>query len=132
MNGCRACLSPVNGGGEWHPRCVRALFGSPRIPAIDVDLARFQTLVLATVGQSSLSGVQRKLSLEPSDDGRTLRAAIAGALYVLKPPSRDWDALPENEHLTMNLARLSGLATPPLGMNIRVFHFIGIPHRPIE
>ena len=116
MNGCRACLRPVADGGEWHPRCVRALFETSRVPAIDVDLARFQTLALATIGQGSLSGVQRKLSLEPSLDGRTLHAAVAGALYVLKPESRDWEALPENEHLTMNLARLSGLETPPLGL----------------
>jgi serine/threonine-protein kinase HipA len=86
------------------------------VPTIDVDLARFQTLALATVGQRSLSGIQRKLSLEPSQDGRTLHASIAGSLYILKPQSREWDALPENEHLTMNLARLSGIPTPALGL----------------
>jgi serine/threonine-protein kinase HipA len=106
----------VKGGDEWHRTCVRELFGSASVPTIDVDLARFQTLALATVGQGSLSGIQRKLSLSPSQDGRTLRASIAGSLYILKPQSRDWDALPENEHLTMNLARLSGIETPPLGL----------------
>ena len=115
MNGCRGCLLPVGDAWEWHRECARALFGTARVPAIDVDLARFQTLALATVGQGSLSGIQRKLSLEPDRDGRTLHAAVAGSLYILKPQSRDWDALPENEHLTMNLARLSGIATPPLG-----------------
>ena len=115
MTTCRACLRPV-GDRPWHRRCARALFGTTRVPEIDVDLARFQTLALATVGRTTLAGVQRKLSLAPSADGRTLRVELGRALYILKPESRDWEALPANEHLTMNLARLSGLEVPPFGL----------------
>lgn len=113
---CLSCLEDAPAGAPGHAKCLRALFGSTRVPEIDIDLARFQTFALATVGHVVISGVQRKLSLEPSADGRTLSAALGRALYILKPPSADWDALPENEHLTMNLARLSGLTVPPLGL----------------
>ena len=115
MSACRGCLEPTT-GEAWHPRCARALFGHAKPPTIDVDLARFQTLALATVGHASLSGVQRKLSLSSSKDGRRLQAVIGSSAFILKPPSRDWEGLPENEHLTMNLARLSGLDVPPLGL----------------
>jgi serine/threonine-protein kinase HipA len=113
---CLSCLGDVAGDAAGHPKCLRSLFGSTRVPEIDVDLARFQTFALATIGHVAISGVQRKLSLEPSADGRTLRAAVNGASYILKPPSPEWEALPENEHLTMNLARLSGLSVPPFGL----------------
>lgn len=115
MRVCRGCLRPAS-GRPWHRRCAQGLFGTSRVPDIDVDLARFQTLALATVGRATLSGVQRKLSLGPAADGRTLQAEIERALFILKPESRDWEALPANEHLTMNLARLSRLEVPPFGL----------------
>lgn len=113
---CLSCLEEATAESAGHPRCLRALFGAAHVPEIDVDLARFQTFALATIGHAAMSGVQRKLSLEPTADGRRLQAAIGRARYILKPQSHEWEALPENEHVTMNLARVSGLDVPAFGL----------------
>jgi serine/threonine-protein kinase HipA len=46
----------------------------------------------------------------------SLRFAPNESRFVLKPPSDVYGALPENEHLTMQLARLYGIETPPNGL----------------
>lgn len=99
-----------------HPGCVEELFGRPEIPAIDVETGRLHTLALAMVGHVSISGVQRKISLRPSDDRRTLRVATERGEYILKPDAQTYPALPENEALTQNLARRFGLETAPSGL----------------
>ena len=99
-----------------HPACLKRLFGSPRRPELDVDLARLHTLGLAMVGQTTLSGVQRKLSLGWSGDRQTLQVAVERGRFILKPQSNSFPHLPENEWLTMNLAALCGITTPPNGL----------------
>jgi len=80
---------------------------------VAVDLAKLHTLALAMVGRTSLSGIQRKISLGLSADRMTLQLTAEGARYILKPQSQAYPALPENEHLAMQLAAASGLETPP-------------------
>lgn len=99
-----------------HPACAEELFGRPEIPTIDVETGRLHTLALAMVGHTSISGVQRKISLRPSDDRRTLRVATERGEYILKPDAQTYPALPENEALTQNLARRFGLETSPSGL----------------
>lgn len=111
---CRGCLRPAP--GEWHDACARALFGSARVPRIDVELAKLHELAFAMAGHVSLSGVQRKLSLEASADRRTLRVALEGGVFILKPQTGTFPHLPENEHVTMVLARAAGIDVPPFGL----------------
>lgn len=111
---CAACLQPSEDG--FHARCRREVFGSDRIPAIDVDLARLHTIGLAMVGRTSLSGVQRKLSLGLSTDRATLRVSLQGEQYILKPASDRFPALPQNERVSMRILEALGLSIPPLGL----------------
>lgn len=56
----------------------------------------------------SVTGVQSKISLELSDnDPKSSRLTIVGYKgdFILKPPSTDYSHLPENEHLTMLMAK---------------------------
>lgn len=117
MSGCRACLEPI-AGADYHPRCVRALFGAATVPAIDIELAKLHTVALAMVGHTSLSGVQRKVSLRLEGDGKgsRLQVATAGGRFILKPQSATFPALPENEHVTMRMAERAGIAIPPCGL----------------
>jgi len=111
--GCLSCLRPVHGPERHHPRCARRLFGADAAPRLDLGSAEFQTVALATVGRSSLAGVQRKISVGIHAGRRTLRVELGGGgRFILKPQVPEFPALPENEHLTMELARGFGLAVP--------------------
>ena len=113
MNACLTCLRPVTTGGRHHPRCARRLFGTDVAPILDLRESELQAVALATVGRSSLAGVQPKISVGIHAERRTLRVETTGGRFILKPPAREFDALPENEHLTMELARRFGLMVPP-------------------
>ena len=112
---CLSCLSDVT-DGDYHHRCARALFGTPVVPRIDVELAKLHTLALAMVGHTSISGVQRKISVGMSADRATLQLAVEGGRFILKPQSSAFPHLPENEHVTMRLGALAGLVIPPCGL----------------
>lgn len=112
--GCWICLREA--GDRYHSACLRALFGVSRAPRTDVRLAKLHTAALAMVGHTSLSGVQRKISVSLTADRVTLQVAIEGGRYILKPSSQTFPNLPENEHLTMTLAKLAGLEVPPCGL----------------
>lgn len=113
---CWSCLREVAGEGRYHPQCLLRLFGTERVPRIDVELARLHTLALAMVGHVSLSGVQRKISLRLDTERNTLQVAISGGLYLLKPQAQAFPSLPENEHVTMLMAERWGLEVPPLAL----------------
>ncbi|MBR9880941.1 MAG: type II toxin-antitoxin system HipA family toxin [Gammaproteobacteria bacterium] len=61
----------------------------------------------------SLAGVQLKLSavLAPSG-GLTIPASGVGGSWIVKLPSREFNAVPENEYSMMTLARLVGIDVP--------------------
>ena len=113
MNTCLTCLRPVSRGGRSHPRCARRLFGTDVAPRLDLRESEVQTVALATVGRSSLAGVQPKISVGLHTERRTLRIETTGGRFILKPQAREFSGLPENEHLTMELARRFGLTAPP-------------------
>ena len=112
MSACLACLEPV-GASRYHARCLTALFGTSTLPAIDLDLAKLHTAALAMVGRTSLSGVQRKISLGLTGDRKpTLQVEVARARFILKPQAGTFPSLPENEHATMRIASAFGIEVP--------------------
>jgi len=112
---CFICLQPIS-GDRYHPRCVRELFGKGNVPTIDVELAQLHTVALAMVGHTTLSGIQRKVSLHLETKSRTLQVAPDGGRFILKPQAQTFPHLPENEHVTMRLAERAGIAIPPCGL----------------
>jgi len=117
MSACLICLRPHEGAGRYHPRCVRSLFGSTRVPEpMDIDIARLHTVGLAMVGRTTLSGVQPKISVNLSADRHTLQVALGPGRFILKPQSTTFPELPENELLTMRVAELAGVNIPPCGL----------------
>ncbi len=116
MPACWACLREVPIGARYHPSCLRDLFGSAKVPVVDVELARLHTLALAMVGHTSLSGIQRKISLSLEAESRTLHVAAEGAHFILKPQALTFPFLPENEHATMRLAARVGINVPPCAL----------------
>lgn len=113
---CSICLDPLlSNERAAHPRCVRSLFGTRELPRIDIDLARLNSVGLAMVGRTSLSGVQRKISVKLSGERATLALEAGAGHFILKPQTSTFPQLPENEHVTMLLAQLAGIEVPPCG-----------------
>ena len=113
---CLVCLESTRGEAEYHPRCVEQLFGTRRPPHLDVELGELYAIAAKMAGKMSISGVQEKLSLKLSQDGERLEVAETGGRYILKPEPSRYSALPQDEHVTMRLASLVGVETPPFGL----------------
>ncbi len=60
----------------------------------------------------SIQGVQPKLSARLNVKGGVFELTDRGGQYILKPQSADYPELPENEDLTMRLAKSYGLDVP--------------------
>jgi serine/threonine-protein kinase HipA len=79
-------------------------------------VSKLHTAALAMVGHASLSGAQKKISVNLSADRETLQVAAEGGRYILKPQTDTYPALPENEHLTTRLAQLVDLDVGRFGL----------------
>ncbi len=114
---CLYCYQPITEtAGDFHTACSRAFFGLPVPPALNISQEDMQGMATAIVLKSvAVTGVQPKLSLsiEPTPgDPKKSRFTIVGLWgnFILKPPTTEFKALPENEDLTMHLAASFGLS----------------------
>lgn len=114
MSACLSCLEEGAAAHGYHPACVEGLFGAAEPPRMEEDLPLLQARLAELADGLSLSGVQPK-ALARVEDGRLI-AVDKGGTHVLKPPVETYPSLPENEHLTMVLARHAGLLVPPCGL----------------
>ncbi len=115
MKRCHYCATECE--SDYHQRCALKLFGATKAPVVDAELAQLHTLGLAMVGHTSLSGMQRKISVRLDGERATLKVAIdTGGQYLLKPQANTFPFLPENEHLTMRLAQLAGVQVAECGL----------------
>ncbi len=64
----------------------------------------------------SIQGVQSKLSAKLNVAQNCFEIVSVGGTYILKPPSDLYEHLPENEDLTMKLAKEVGIETPVHGL----------------
>lgn len=113
---CLYCYEPLqNSETNYHPKCSQSFFGTKVPPLLNlekkdlIDMAR--KLIVRSV---AVTGVQPKLSLDLEQvDTRTSRLTVVGLWgnYILKPPTEQFLNLPQNEDLTMKLARLCGINT---------------------
>ncbi len=113
---CRICLEPSDTPVAYHPRCLKELFGTHTLPTLDIDTARLHTAALSMVGRTSLSGVQKKISLGLSKEREVLTVVAEGSQYILKPQTGVFPWIPENEHVTTRLAKLVGIETAQSGL----------------
>lgn len=113
---CLVCLRPLpdDSDGEYHGRCAQPLFGSRRVPTLEIDPANLHLLGLEMAGRVSLSGVQRKIAL--GQERGTLRVMGSGTAFILKPQTGEYPDLPQNEQLCTRLAGLAGVRTPRTGL----------------
>ena len=108
-----------NAPGSWHPRCIRAFFGTSEIPRLDISNATLEEAARQVVSAGfTVTGVQRKLSVHLSQEGRKYRLTLVGypSGYILKPASPEYPYLPELEHVAMGMAEDIGITTVPHGL----------------
>jgi len=68
------------------------------------------------VGKMSIQGVQKKLSAQLRVKAECFEIVDQYGHYILKPPSDIYPELPENEAMTMSLAKMIGLEVPLHGL----------------
>ncbi len=114
-NKCLYCYKEVDGDKDFHKKCSKQFFGTISPPKIDYTYSQMSELAKKVVERSvSVPGVQSKLSISVIKEKTISRLTVVGALggnYIFKPPSDEFDSMPENEHLTMRLAELFGIKT---------------------
>ena len=113
---CLICLQPGSLDNGYHRKCMNELFGASNAPTIELDTGIVQAAGLAMAGRSSLSGVQKKLSVKLSGDLRSLQIVSEGGSFILKPQTGTFQNLPEIEHTTMQMASLCRIETAANGL----------------
>ena len=116
---CLICRKPADSGYEFHIKCSKKFFGVFPPPELDLTLSEIQEyaarLVLERV---SVTGVQKKLSLGFDGSRRDSRLTIVGlwGQFILKPPSEEYQSLPENEDTIMHLTAVLNISRVPHAM----------------
>lgn len=114
---CLYCYHELEEGQkDFHPGCARKFFGTKDVPLLEYkheDLDRLAEQVIRA--QTSLTGVQPKLSLNLSKHDGCSRLTIVGLCgdYIFKPQTESYPQLPENEDLTMHLAEAAKIKVVP-------------------
>lgn len=123
MSKCPGCLKELKTKQpQFCATCRQLLFEGRKVPTIlafsltDIPRKPEQDPT-ETIKRISISGVQLKVSLLLHESQLEISGARGPLEYILKPPPRSFDikhpeAVPANEHLTMQLARqVFGLRT---------------------
>lgn len=104
---------------DYHKGCIKTFFNKRTAPELPYNLSEMDELAKKAALQSiTVTGVQPKLSLgwiknEIETGGRlTVMNALDGR-YILKPQNNVYPQIPENEHLSMKLAKLFTIDVVP-------------------
>lgn len=117
MCNCLYCYRPLlHGEKEMHAACVKKFFGTTTLPALEYTTEQLDQLAMQIIqDQTSLTGVQPKLSLHLNDHRGNKRLTIVGLWggYICKPQTSQYEMLPEVEDLTMHLAETARIDVVP-------------------
>ena len=120
MNRCLYCYQQLEENEtDFHPACSKKIFGQPIPPLLPYSEAQMEELATAVIrSQITITGVQPKLSLDiVKGENKSVprRFTIVGLWggYILKPPTLQYQQLPEVEDLTMHLANIAKINVVP-------------------
>ena len=110
--------SPEELESGWHKECVKAFFGSQKLPVLDISEETLKRLAEESTNKGfTVPGVQKKLSLHLTEENSprlTLVNYPTG--YILKPQTEEYETLPEAEYLVMQMAKQIGIKTVPFAL----------------
>lgn len=114
---CLYCYRPLEKGEkDFHARCARKFFGTENVPVLDYTCGDLEKLAMQVIkDQTSLTGVQPKLSLHLNEHEGRQRLTIVGLWggFICKPQTVQFAQMPETEDLTMHLAELAKIDVVP-------------------
>lgn len=114
---CLYCYQPLQENQkDFHPQCAKKIFGVQEAPLLEYKYDELDHLAEQVIrAQTSLTGVQPKLSLNFNKHEGTNRLTIVGLWgdYIFKPQTANYPQLPENEDLTMHLAECAKIKVVP-------------------
>lgn len=119
MDRCLFCYKELKDGEkDFHKVCAKKMFGSDVVPDLSYTRENLSDLAKQVIrSQTTLTGVQAKLSLDINKGGRNEpdRFTIVGlwGRYILKPQTDRFPHLPELEDLTMHLAEVAKINVVP-------------------
>ena len=99
-----------------HTACIKKFFGTTTLPILDYTTEQLDQLALQIIqDQTSLTGVQPKLSLHLNEHEGSKRLTIVGLWggYICKPQTSQYEMMPEVEDLTMHLAEEARIEVVP-------------------
>ena len=114
---CLYCYRPLETGEkDFHAKCARKFFGTEKVPVLDYTCEDLEKLAIQVIkDQTSLTGVQPKLSLHLNEHEESQRLTIVGLWggFICKPQTIQFAQMPEAEDLTMHLAELAKIDAVP-------------------
>jgi serine/threonine-protein kinase HipA len=117
MKRCPITYELINDKEYYSQRGLRLL--SPQLQALnplEFSAEEQRQEALDRVGKMSVQGVQKKLSAQLKIKESCFALVDQKGHYILKPQSDIYPELPENEALTMSLAKIIGLQIPIHGL----------------
>ncbi len=115
MNRCLYCYHELSNEIDFHSKCSKKIFGLSKPPILSFGKTELKDIAKQYIIKSAtITGVQPKLSLTIEKiNPQNSRLTIIGIWgnFILKPPTEQFAFLPENEDLTMKLARICGIRT---------------------
>ena len=112
----KSSIEEVESG--WHRKCVKAFFGSGKLPTLDISEETLKRLAIESTNKGfTVPGVQKKLSLHLTE-GASPRLTLVNypTGYILKPQTEEYKNLPEAEYLIMQMAKHIGIKTVPFAL----------------
>jgi len=109
------CLVCYGNQKDSHLKCLKSFFGTKKQPLMDYSLNDLNQLAKKLIqSKRGIPGVQPKLSLH-LDQNKKERFTLVGLEgdFILKPPTKQFHQLPENEDLSMHLAEICGINVVP-------------------
>jgi len=116
MNRCLITYLPTS-NGSYSKQGLAKL--SPRLTALeDIPYTAKELRKEASLRsvKMSIAGVQPKLSAKLSVKNSALEIVDNKGTYIIKPPSDLFDEVPENEDVTMKMAKVFGIEVPLTGL----------------
>jgi len=119
-NRCLYCYETLEDEVGFHKKCCKVFFGSSSPPEIPYTIDQMTELAKKVVERSiAIPGIQPKLSMsmvkeaQENTHGRLTVVGALGGEYIFKPPSDQFQEMPQNEHLTMRIAEAFAMNVVP-------------------
>ena len=105
---CLICYKPLDKSEmNYHKKCLKKEFGLKQMPSININEKELKEYAKEVIEANiAITGVQPKLSLWLEESKQNIRFTIVDnkSNFIIKPQSKVYQSLPENEDLCMHLA----------------------------